>query len=475
MSYAARLIKDKAQTPGSKRIAARFDAAQSTPNNERHWANVDSLDADASTNSFVRSTLRMRSRYELSNNTYAHGIATTRAHDIVGTSPRLQMKTTDERFNRIVEDQFKAWAGQVKLADKLRTARYSQTASGEAFLFMVDNDAIRFPVQLDLRVVEADQVADPTGMAITNANPNYVDGITYDDKGNPLTYDLLDEHPGSEFATFTTTDFQSVDSRFVIHMFKRLRPGQSRGIPEFTQALPLFAQLRRYTLAVVRAAETAAANAYVIQTQHPSLDPMDTTPFETIDIDHNMMTVMPAGWTASQMAPEQPTNTYADFKREILNEIARVLEVPFNVAAGNSSGYNYSSGRLDHQSYFKAIKIEQFELSHNVLDRIFNQWFFLAARQGILGQIPRNERMRREWFFDGFEHVDPLREATAQALRLENFSTTYADEYAKQGKDWQQQLAQVAREREMMDQLGITTQEVQASSFVPHLLEEGVA
>jgi hypothetical protein len=36
--------------------------------------------------------------------------------------------------------------------------------------------------------------------------------------------------------------------------------------------------------------------------------------------------------------------------------------MPFNVAAGNSSGYNYASGRLDHQTYFKAIRVEQAQL-----------------------------------------------------------------------------------------------------------------
>ena len=29
--------------------------------------------------------------------------------------------------------------------------------------------------------------------------------------------------------------------------------------------------------------------------------------------------------------------------------------MPFNVAAGNSSGYNYASGRLDWQTYFRAL------------------------------------------------------------------------------------------------------------------------
>ena len=44
------------------------------------------------------------------------------------------------------------------------------------------------------------------------------------------------------------------------------------------------------------------------------------------------------------------------FKKEILNEIARCLGMPYNISAGNSSGYNYASGRLDHQTYFKAVR-----------------------------------------------------------------------------------------------------------------------
>ena len=39
------------------------------------------------------------------------------------------------------------------------------------------------------------------------------------------------------------------------------------------------------------------------------------------------------------------------------------------------------------------------------------------------------------WFWDGHEHVDPSKEATAQEKRLANNTTTLAAEYAKQGKD----------------------------------------
>jgi hypothetical protein len=54
--------------------------------------------------------------------------------------------------------------------------------------------------------------------------------------------------------------------------------------------------------------------------------------------------------------------------------------MPFNVAAGNSSGYNYASGRLDHQTYFKAIRVKQVHLEAVVLDRILAAWLDEAAR-----------------------------------------------------------------------------------------------
>ncbi len=120
--------------------------------------------------------------------------------------------------------------------------------------------------------------------------------------------------------------------------------------------------------------------------------------------------------------------------------------MPFNVAAGNSSGYNYASGRLDHQTYFKAIRVDQAHLECVVLDRILAAWLdeaalipgFLPAGLGPIGDWPH------QWFWDGHEHVDPAKEASAQAARLANHTTTLAHEYARQGRDWEEALRQRA-------------------------------
>lgn len=77
----------------------------------------------------------------------------------------------------------------------------------------------------------------------------------------------------------------------------------------------------------------------------------------------------------SQLEAEQPSGTYGEFKRELLNEISRCLNMPYNIAAANSSGYNYASGRLDHRTYFKSIRVDQSRLESVVLDPLLAAWF----------------------------------------------------------------------------------------------------
>ncbi len=91
-------------------LRARYDAAQTTVENARHWAMADGLSADAAMTADVRRTLRNRSRYEVANNSYAKGMVLTVAGDCVGTGPRLQLLSEDNETNRIVEQTFADWA-----------------------------------------------------------------------------------------------------------------------------------------------------------------------------------------------------------------------------------------------------------------------------------------------------------------------------------------------------------------------------
>ena len=433
-------------------LRARYDAAVTNEDNRRHWANADGLSANAANSPEVRRLLRNRSRYEVANNSYARGIVLTLANDVVGKGPRLQLLTDDAEANRRIEQTFMTWSKAVGLPEKLRTMRAARASDGEAFAILTSNPNLATDVQLDLRLIEAEQVCTPDlGLMSSRA----VDGIVFDAFGNPLEYHILRAHPGE--TTGLAREYDRVPAMSVVHWYRTDRPSQARGIPDIMPALPLFAQLRRFTLAVLAAAETAADFAGILYTDAPASGEADAAePFEPIELEKRALLTVPGGWKMSQLEAEQPATTYAEFKREILNEIARCLNMPFNVAAGNSSGYNYASGRLDHQTYFKAIRVEQSHVEAVVLDHILAAWLDEASLvMDLPGGPNRLEGWPHAWFWDGQEHVDPLKEANAQAARLANHTTTLAYEYARQGRDWEEALRQRAKEVALMNELGL--------------------
>jgi len=130
--------------------------------------------------------------------------------------------------------------------------------------------------------------------------------------------------------------------------------------------------------------------------------------------------------------------------------------MPFNVAVGNSSGYNYASGRLDHQTYYKSIRVDQSHIDAVVLDHILRAWLNEAVLvSDLLPLWMRNSPVpEHQWFWNGQEHVDPAKKANAQATRLENHTTTLAVEYARQGRDWEAELRQRAKEKALMRTAG---------------------
>ena len=440
-------------------VRARYDAATTNDDNRRHWAAADGLSANQANSPEVRRVLRNRSRYEVANNSYAKGIVLTLANDTIGTGPRLQLLLDDSAANTRLEREFWSWSKAISLPEKLRTLRMARATDGEAFAVLTSNPQLPTPVKLDLRLIEADQVTTPNLSALGSA----VDGIVFDGFGNPIEYHVLQNHPGDRSFAGVSSQYDAVPASSVIHYYRVERPGQSRGIPEITPALPLFAQLRRYTLAVIAAAETAADFAGILYTDAPPGGEADAAePFEPIELEKRALVTMPGGWKMSQLQAEQPATTYAEFKREVLNEIARCLNIPFNIAAGNSSGYNYASGRLDHQTYYKSLRVEQSHLESVVLDRVLATWFdeaalipgFLPDDLGPFGTLPH------QWFWDGTEHVDPAKEANAQAIRLSSHTTTLAYEYARQGRDWEEALRQRAKETALMRELGLSTQQL---------------
>jgi lambda family phage portal protein len=479
-----RLLGLGSKKAGADRIPSpqsRYDNARTGPENKNHWAAADALSPNAAANPLDRKKLRERARYEVANNSFAFGAANSVAEDAIGTGPRLQLilpeadtayltgSTSEERIAeqeqaerereqavRSVEDSFQQWADETGLGDTLRLLFRSGVVDGEGFGLAVNNPLLRHPIKLNLQAFECDRVTDPFLLPVYD--PLRVDGIYFDKYGNVSHYLVLKQHPGDVYRV--VYEYDQYPASQVYHWYRADRPGQARGVSWLTPALGLFAQLRRFTQATLSSAETAASISGIIESDLP---PGDDVPnlktMQEVDIPRDTLLTMPPGWTIKQLEAANPNTLFGDFRREILVEIARTLDMPLNRITGNSSGYNYSSGRLDHMGYHRMLWMQRDRLRKVILDRLFRAWLDEAALAGLIPDgLPPVAEWCWDWQWDAFGDLDPVKEAQAAEQLLNLNLTDLAEQCAARGRRWDQVLRQRAREIALMNQLGLPTQ-----------------
>lgn len=429
-----------------KSVEAKYDAAGTSDEFLNYWAASDQLDADSANSFAVRQTLVRRSRYDIANNGYSDGIATTYATDLIGRGPSLRMQSGSEGFNRMVESAWYEWTRAIQFRRKLWCLAHAKHQDGEAFGVLRRNNGLRHRVKLDWVLHETEQCQTPF---LSYGDPGKIDGIAFDEFGNPVSYDFLKYHPGSNshYQNIVQTPEQ-VMAKYVTHWFKMRRPGQHRGIPECSSTLNLGASARRWREATVAAAENIADFSLFIQTTFEP-DEMDSvSPLSTLDIQKRMMTALPAGYGAFQPKAEQPTAGHAEFSKSLVNEQARPKSMPYNKAACDSSSYNYASGRLDHQTYYAQLDVDRADCEDCVLETMFNAWFEIAVLTfGWLGGNPDaiSERAKaHEWDWPKHQVADIEAEANAADKKLKNGTSNLASEYVASGMDPEDELVKAA-------------------------------
>lgn len=427
---------------GARMMQARYDAAQTSRENQRHWMMSDGLSADQANNPGVREILRNRSRYECSNSTHLKHMVRVNAYYMIGRCPQLEITNTEritEDLAQQIEDDWTVWTEREKLGRKLRILVQGGDRDGEAFLQIYTNRkyATDNTVSLSITAFEAQYVRNFSISADYNEFTN-IDGIMLDDCGNPEFYCVQINYykPAVE-----------VPAAQIIHWMKPDRPGQHRGIPETTAGLNLSAYRRDYTLSVVQAARNAADMSLFFETQNAELDEgavqvgsldEDIAAFETmpVDMSRGSFNVLPYGVKAAMIKAEQPVNTYKEFTSEILGADAAGFSMPKNIATCDSSAYNFASGKLDFQFFATKISIEQYDFNLYVLDPVFTAWFaeykLLPSNTALSGL----ETPAHEWMYDSADPVNPLPEAKAATERMTNGTSNLAIECGKSGRDW---------------------------------------
>jgi capsid protein len=110
------------------------------------------------------------------------------------------------------------------------------------------------------------------------------------------------------------------------------------------------------------------------------------------------------------------------------------------------------------RNWYRALEVERARIEAIVLEPLlrafYREWRVADSEASALVGLGRDVP-DHEWYWPALEGVDPEKEAKAQRLRLQSGLTTFAYEYAKQGRDWVSELRQRAKEYALASELGL--------------------
>lgn len=416
-------------------VKAGFDLTKTNHENKRHWADSDALSGRASYFKQERKIARERSRLEAANNSWYAGMLRTAANHIVGTGPRIQFYLQDEAANAALERAFRKWSQATALVEKLRVGVETYWRDGEWFAMRSGRPNL-WPIQLDVRAYEPDQVAMPYWHVL---DPTIEDGKRVDNLGTAVEYWIYDHHPGDlNVGHMNLLGGKWYCADDVIHLYRADRPGQLRGFPRCAPALDWLAHMRRFSKATLSAAESAALWGVFIKTTSSQVTPAQMpADLMTIEFERNVMNFLPDGWEPQQLNASHPTTNNETFQRTELTYFARCANMPYSLAAGTSRDSNFSSAKMDIKNTWEPeVRSEQEKLTRDVMAPILRWWLEdVAISTDLLDGAPPISEIEYQVVWPPLPQSDEIEQANAAQVRVQAGLSTLPQEYMRNGED----------------------------------------
>lgn len=416
----------------------------------RNW-NASATNADAE-NQFVLQRLRNRSRDLVRNNPYA-----ARAVDIVvahqvGYGIEARPNTGSAALDKRVKDLWREWCKAPDIASRLDFAGVqalvarSRAESGEVLVRLYNDGPGRVPLRL--QVLEPDHLDEDKTETLAGGG-RIIQGVEVNAAGERVAYWLYDQHPGDNAAWTRASRISTrVPAANVLHVFRNLRPGQHRGVPDLVPAVTRLRALDDYQEAELERARVQACLAAFITS--PTLGQggplggrVDAESGERrTTLAPGMMERLLPGEEVQFVAPAG-NGSYPDHVRVVLHSIAVGFGVTYHQLTGDLRDANYSSLRAGNIEFRRLTEQAQWlMLVPQLCAPIWAEFIRAAILSGALRE--RGAGYGVDWVPPAFEAVDPLKDAQAIGERLRLQLSSPQREIAAQGYDPGEILAENA-------------------------------
>lgn len=467
-------------------------------NQDRAWRLE--RDADGAILPSLR-TLREESQHLFRNNAIAGGAIKTNVTKVVGTGLKVKPEI-DRDVLGLTDEQADAWercagrefrlATETREIDAERQLPFS-LLQGLVFLKVLEDGDIlvnmpRFarpgsPYTLKLQLIEGARLVNKNVTPNTNLLSS---GILKDANGAPVTYQVLNQHPGALLrykdgaSQFTWTDipaFGKSGQPLCLHLFDKTRPGQSRGVPYLSGVTELIKQLGRYTDAEVMAAVVSGMLTVFVTNElgdptigraptqdNPTGDPNLQFDATGMELGYGSVIGLAAGEKIESVNPGRPNPAFDPFMTAILRQIGMNLELPFEVLIKHFTA-SYSASRAALMEAWDYFRRRRHWLITSFCQPVYDAVITEAVARGRLSApgffsdpMVKMAWLGANWIGDAPYHLDPLKEINAAKARMDCFLTTHEEECAAMpqgGSDWQAKIPQFIEENKILKENGL--------------------
>lgn len=465
-----------------------FDAAKISRLTASWTTSSQSIDWDLRT---ALPVLRARSRDLATNNAYAKKyMQMVKTHIVGPTGFSLQVRvldvaedgteTVDRIASKAITKAFWKWAkrgncdvtGMLSLKDIENVFISAAARDGEALIRKVYG-AQAGPFGFKLQVLDIERLDHNLNEDLKNGKRIKM-GVEIDQVGKPLAYYIFTAHPGDNpFFTFSGKTYERVPADEIIHRFKAERPEQNRGVPWMAAGMSDLENLGGYEESAVVAARVGAAKMGFFETPDGDgsalADSVDESGQLMTEAEPGVFDTMPAGVKFQPFNPDYPHAMFKDFVKTCIRKFASAFGVAYNTISNDLEGVNFSSirsGVLEERDNWIG---DQDWMIESFLDNVFSEWLkFALLNKQIL--LPNGSALPVAgydkfnvgiWRGRRWAWVDPTKDAQANVMLINNALKTRRSVIEDQGGDFDDTVAQLAEEQEVLESLGVITEQSQ--------------
>lgn len=407
--------------------------------------------------------MRERARELVRNNPHAEKGLSVIVANKVGTGIMCQAAGKNQRANKRMDERWKRWIDNCELSGRLDfyglqgLVERCRSESGETIIRFVETPmAHPFDVPFRLQVFEPDFI--DSNRNETRPNGNEIKyGIEYSAR-IPVAYWLMDVHPGDIYSSASRGSYVSrrVPAEEVIHFYKPLRAGQTRGITDFATVMLKLRALDDYDDAEVMRKNIAACMAAFVTTPGglpgSSVGPISTASGEKVETFRPGMVGYLKPGESVIVADPKPSDDYRAFTTVQMHAIAAGLKVPYELLTGDLSEVTYTSHRGGLVQFRGMVEADQWQvIVPQLCQRVCER--FAREASGVDALIDPET----PWTYTPprFGLLDPAKEVPAMIDAIKGGVMTYQNTVRREGYDPTEQLDEIEAFQRECERRGI--------------------